>query len=327
MRFAAWPFLLLLLLLVPAWRRWLSANKPPLLKYSVAVPKDIIRKDPQIFLLALKMAAVAALIVALARPQASYRDSIRSSLGIDIMLVMDVSASMNAIDMDEQDRFTVAKATIESFIKGRSEDRIGLILFSGEPITAAPLTLDYDLVLKAVSSAASGILKDGTGIGDGLALAVTRLKDSLAKSKVVVLLTDGDNNVGQVDPATAGDLAAGFGIKAYTIAIGKEGRVKIPIKTKSLFGADTVTYAVQDNALNTELLQHISKVTGGNFYRVQDPKTLDQVFKEIDSLERNKVEINEKVRYEERFYWPLSLAVLLLFLEKLLRGLVYRGAS
>jgi Ca-activated chloride channel family protein len=283
-------------------------------------------RNPQTYLAALRLAALALIFVALARPQASFRQTERTVSGIDIMMVMDVSASMNIEDLADRSRFEVAKDTMESFIKGRENDRIGFLIFSGEPLTLAPPTLDYGLVMRSLRDARIGVLKDGTGIGDGLSLAVNRLRNSTAKSRVIILLTDGDNNVGQVDPATAGDLAAGYSIRVYTIAIGREGRVKLPIRTQGAFGNVTTSYQYFDNALNPELLQRIAAMTRGKFYRVTDESTLNSVFKEIDELEKTDVKTNERVRYEERFRLPLMLGMLLLALEFVLARTIWRFA-
>lgn len=293
-------------------------NRPARVVFPLRIPAIAGVRNPLKALFLLKYLAYAVLVFTLARPQASYRQTERSVAGIDIVLVMDVSASMNIEDLDERPRFDVAKEVMENFVKGRQNDRIGLVIFSGEPLTMAPLTLDYGLVLKGIQDSRSGILKDGTAIGDGLSLAVNRLRDSKAKSRVVILLTDGDNNVGQVDPATAGDLAAGYGIRVYTIAIGREGRVRMPIRRQGPFGNVITTYQWFENALNPELLQHISKITDGKFYRVQDPETLDRVYKEIDQLERSEVKSSERVRYEEQFQRPLKLGVFLVMFEKFL---------
>jgi len=215
---------------------------------------------------------------------------------------------------------------MESFIKGRENDRIGFLIFSGEPLTLAPPTLDYGLVLRSLRDAKIGILKDGTGIGDGLTLAVNRLRTSTAKSRVIILLTDGDNNVGQIDPATAGELAAGYGIRVYTIAIGREGRVKLPIKTQGIFGNPITTYQYFDNALNPELLKKIALLTEGKFFRVTDESALNSVFREIDGMEKVETKSKESVRYEERFQAPLLLGLGLLLLEAILARTVWRFA-
>ena len=212
----------------------------------------------------------------------------------------------------------IAKDTIEQFVKGRQNDRIGFVMFSGEAVTLAPPTLDYGLVFKQIHEAGTGKLKDGTAIGDGLALAVSHLRNSKAKSRVIVLLTDGENNVGQIDPLTAGELAKGYGIRVYTVAIGREGRVKLPIRQMGPFGKTITTYQWFDNQLNTELLQEISKLTGAKSYRVTEEGSLHSVFSEIDHLERTEIKSREHVRYEEAFAKPLTYGAVVLGLEQFL---------
>jgi Ca-activated chloride channel family protein len=318
MRLSAWPFLLLLLLIPLLHRWWMRRNRPAKVAFPLAIPKNIATANPLRLLLAIKYVGLALCVFALARPQNSYKQTERTVSGIDIMLVLDVSASMNIEDLAERSRIDIAKDMMEGFVKGRQNDRIGFVMFSGEPLTMAPPTLDYGLVLKAIGDASIGVLKDGTAIGDGLALAVGHLRESKAKSRIVVLLTDGDNNLGQVDPATAGELAAGYGIRVYTIAIGREGRVKMPIRHKGVFGNTVTTYQWFDNALNPELLQHISQITNAKHYRVTDAGTLEKVFSEIDQLEKTEVKSKENVRYEEAFQKPLKLGVFALAAEQIL---------
>lgn len=327
MRFAFLPALALLLLVPLLLRRWRRANKPARVRYSLAVPALARSLDPEKILLPLRILAYILMVVALARPQSSYSVHERNVSGIDIMMVMDVSASMNIEDLDDRPRFDLAKETMENFIRGRTDDRIGFMVFSGEPLTLVPPTLDYGLVLKALREAQSGVLKDGTAIGDGLSLAVNRMRTSRAKSRVIILLTDGDNNVGQVDPGTAGELAAGYGIRVYTIAIGREGRVRLPIRQKGIFGNTVTTYQMFENALNPELLEEIARITNGKFFRVTEDGALARVFSEIDRLEKSDVKANEKVRYEEKFMLPLQLALLLLLLEQLLGRLWWRQVT
>ncbi len=321
MRFANWPFLFLLLLIPIFHRWWMKRNKQARVSFSIPIPAAIAQKNPLKILLFLKYLGLGLFIIALARPQSSYTRLERSVSGIDIMMLLDVSASMNIEDLAERSRIDVAKDTMENFIRGRQNDRIGFVMFSGEPLTMAPPTLDYGLLMRALREARIGVLKDGTGIGDGLALTLSHLRNSKAKSRVVILLTDGDNNVGKVDPATAGELAVGYGVKVYTIAIGREGRVKMPIRHQGLFGNTVTSYQWFDNALNPELLQKIAKMTGGKFYRVTDEGALGAVFKEIDHLEKSEVKAKENVKYNDRFQWPLRLGLVVLMIEMI----VHRG--
>jgi Ca-activated chloride channel family protein len=320
MRFADWGFLFLLLLIpiLHAW--WMKRNKPARVTYSLPIPAAASKVNPLKMILGLKYIGLAFLIVALARPQSSYKQSQRAVNGIDILMTLDFSASMNIEDLADRSRMELAKDMMENFIKGRQNDRIGFVAFSGEAMTLAPPTLDYGMILQQLKNFEIGILKDGTAIGDGLALAVSHLRNSKAKSRVIVLLTDGDNNLGQIDPATAGELAKGYGIRVYTIAIGKEGRVKMPIKSRTPFGNVITTYQWFDNALNPELLQQIAKNTGGRFYRVTDESALENVFHEIDSLEKTEIKTVENIKYNELFEQPLKVGMLLLalglFLER-----------
>jgi Ca-activated chloride channel family protein len=318
MRLKDWAFLFILALIPIFHRYWMNRGKPAKVSFSLPVPAALARKNPARLLLLLKYFAFALMIIALARPQSSYKQTDRTVNGVDIMLLLDVSASMDIEDLGERSRINIARDMMQQFVKGRTNDRIGFVMFSGEPLTMAPPTLDYGLVLKGIQDARIGVLRDGTAIGDGLALAVGHLRDSKAKSKVIVLLTDGDNNLGQVDPATAGELAAGYGIRVYTIAIGKEGRVKMPIKHQGVFGNTITTYQYFDNALNPELLQIIAKTSNGKFYRVTDENTLASVFKEIDQLEKSEVKSHEKIKYDEAFENPLKFGVFLLIAEEIL---------
>lgn len=265
--------------------------------------------------------AGALLIFALARPQTSYQKVKKSVEGIDIMLVLDLSASMRIEDFRDQNRLEVAKPIIHDFVMGRVSDRVSFETFSGEAVTLVPPTLDHALLLQALQNVDIGDLKDGTAIGDALATAVGRLKESTAKSRVIILLTDGDSNVGAVDPLTAGELAKGYGIRVYSIAIGKEGRVAMPFIQRDIFGRQVKTYQYYDSSINPELLKKISSMTGAKFYRVQDDEnTLRNVFKEIDKLEKQKIETNEQVKYDEKFMSFVQIAFFMLILGFLARN-------
>lgn len=317
-KFANWPILFLLLIFPLLHRFWMRQNRSPRILFSLPIPEKVGRKSRLPFILVFKYIGLALIFFALARPQSNFRQTTRTVSGVDIMMVMDISASMNIEDLGDRSRLLIAKETMETFIKGRQNDRIGFIGFSGEALTLAPRTLDYPLVLRSLREVQIGDLKDGTAIGDGLSLAVSHLRNSTAKSKVIILLTDGDNNIGQVDPGTAGELAHGYGIRVYTIAIGREGRVKLPIRQKTPFGGVVTNYQWFENALNPELLRQIAQVTGGRFYRVTDETALSSVFKEVDQLEKSEVKSTERVIFDEQFQRPLSLGLLFLVAEQLL---------
>lgn len=318
MRFANAEWLLLLLLLPLFFKWWLQRNRPPKVTLPLPLDPKVASKNPTIFLLLVKCLSLVFFILALARPQASFHQTERSVNGVDIILLLDVSMSMNIEDLGQLSRLETAKAVMDNFIKGRKNDRIGLVAFSGEPLTLAPPTLDYGLVLSALENARVGVLRDGTAIGDGLSLSVAHLRNSKAKSRTIILLTDGENNVGQVDPLTAGELAAGYEIRVYTIAVGREGRQRLPIKTQGPFGNAITTYQWFDNALNPELLQKISERTKAKFYRVTDESALQSVFNEIDRMEKTEIKTQEKIRYEERFQIPLKLGMVLFLIQQVL---------
>jgi Ca-activated chloride channel family protein len=270
----------------------------------------------------------ALLIIALARPQMSFQKTKRNVEGIDIMMVLDLSASMRIEDFRNMNRVDTAKMIMRDFILGRATDKVGYEAFSGEAVTLVPPTLDHSLVLQALKNIEIGDLRDGTAIGDALATAVGRLKESTAKSRVIILVTDGDSNVGQVDPLTGGELAKGFGIRVYSVAIGREGRVAMPFVQKDLFGREVKTYQYYDNSINPELLKKISELTGGKFYRVEDdPKIFRAVFQDIDKLERYKIETTEQVKYEERFmpyvWFAFFVFLIAFFLQNAPRWRVY----
>jgi Ca-activated chloride channel family protein len=270
--------------------------------------------------------ALSFFVLALLRPQTSQKITQRNVEGIDILMVLDLSASMNVEDFENSNRIDVAKKIMKEFISGRASDKIGLEVFSGEVVTLVPPTLDYDLVISALENAEIGMLKDGTAIGDAIATGVARLKESTTKSRIMILLTDGDSNVGQVDPLTAGELAKGYGIKIYSIAIGREGRVAMPFIQKNIFGQKVKTYQYFDSSINPELLMKISSMTNGKFYRVYgDEKVLRKVFQDIDQLERTKIEVKEQVRFNEHYQEYMKIGFILLLLTLILKQTILRA--
>ncbi len=321
------PWVLFLLFLIPIFFYfWNKTSKQPVIRIPLSVGSNLKTKISTSWISsAFKSLAIAFFIIALARPQSVSKYQDRKESGIDIVMVLDISLSMLIQDMGENSRMDIAKETFKSFIEGRNNDRIGFVIFSGEPLTLAPPTLDYGLLLSQVNTAKPGShgLRDGTAIGDGMALAINRLKKSTAKSRVIILLTDGDNNVGRIDPITSGDLALGYGIRVYSIAIGTEGRVRQPFPQQTPMGV-VYQYAWVENRLNPSLLKQISEKTNGKFYRVTDEKALQEVFKNIDKLEKSEVITKDKVRYQEEFTRPLFFGILLLLIEKLLALLVWR---
>ncbi len=319
------PKLLWLLLLVPlaiAWYVLRHKKQEASVSFSdtsgfVKLPKSW-RAYMRHLLFALKMAALALLIVALARPQSSSTNSTSNIEGIDIVMAMDVSGSMLARDL-KPDRLTAAKNVASDFVKDRPGDRMGLVIFSGESFTQVPLTTDHGVMLNMLAEMKNGLIDDGTAIGDGLATAISRLKDSEAISKVVILLTDGLNNAGSVDPYTAGEMAKLYGIRVYTIGVGSYGTAPYPVQTP--FGTQIQQMKVE---IDEKLLASIAGMTGGKYFRATSNQKLDEVYQEIDKLERSKIEVTEFRRLHEEFYPLAAWALALLLLEFLLRKTVFR---
>ena len=262
-------------------------------------------------LLVLRLLAIALLCVAMARPQ--YGEAIEdiTTNGIDIVLALDISSSMKTMDFKPKNRLFVAKQVIENFILGRKSDRIGLVVFSGKSFTQCPLTLDYGIVVQFLRRTDFGMVEDGTAIGTGLMNAANRLRQSGAKSKIIVLLTDGANNSGEVDPIMAAKAAKALGIKVYTIGVGKEGDQPMEIDDP-MFGKRIVSVKTD---VDEPTLKSIANVTGGNFYRARDAKALAEIYQTIDKLEKTEIKTNSYYRYHELFRNLLILALLLLFLE------------
>jgi Ca-activated chloride channel homolog len=302
---------------------WVEKKKRAVLRFSAA--SQLIKQGRGIrpyfvwLLPALRVTAFACAVVAVARPQerdARVRDL--SVEGIDIMLAFDVSQSMEAADFKPNNRLFVAKEVLNEFISSRTNDRLGLVVFSGEAYTQAPLTLDYGVLKEVVKQLRTGVIEQGTAIGDALATSVNRLRDSEAKSRVVVLITDGDNNAGSVSPIDAAEAAKALRIPVYTILVGKGGKVPFPGGT-NIFGQPV--WQEVDIPINPELLQKISSMTGGEYFRATDRESLSQGLQSIlDSLERSKImEGGAAANYRELFHPFLLLAAALLALEFFLR--------
>ena len=268
---------------------------------------------------ALRAAAFALLVVALARPQDVEQNVRTNTEGIDIMLAIDVSGSMLARDF-KPDRITAAKEVAGSFIADRYGDRIGLVAFAGEAFTQSPLTTDQSTLQTLLARIRSGLIEDGTAIGNGLATAINRLRESDAKSKVIILLTDGVNNQGQIAPMTAAEIAKAQGIRVYTIGVGTEGMAPYP--AIDMFG--NLTFVNQKVEIDEKVLKAISDMTGGRYFRATDKEKLKAVYDEINQLEKSKIEVMKHISYHELFLtWALA-ALGLLFTEFLLSNLVLK---
>ena len=271
---------------------------------------------------ALRLAAIALLAFALARPQGGTRTREVTSEGVDIILTLDISTSMKGEDFQPRNRLEEAKAQAAEFIAKRENDRIGLVPFAGQAFTQCPLTLDHGLLDQFLGQVKMGVVEDGTAIGSALATATNRLRESSAKSKVIVLLTDGDNNAGSVDPLTAARAAAAMGIKIYTIGVGKDGRVPYPVDDM-LFGK---RYQWVVSNLDETVLREIASLTRGRYFRAESNEALARIYAEIDKLERTEVSSVERVDYHEAGLRFLLPAVLLLLLEFLLAHTLLRSA-
>ncbi|MBK7480261.1 MAG: VWA domain-containing protein [Bacteroidales bacterium] len=264
------------------------------------------------------MVTVSLLIIVLARPQSTDRFQDVSTEGIDIILALDISGSMLARDF-KPNRLEASKNVATEFISGRPYDRIGLVVFSGETFTQCPLTTDHAVLINLMREIESGMIEDGTAIGMGLANAVTRIKDSEAKSKVIILLTDGVNNRGEIAPATAAGIAKTFGIRVYTIGVGSMGMAPYPVQTP--FGTQYQNMPVE---IDEEILKEIAGSTGGRYFRATDNNKLVEVYSEIDKLEKSKIDVRQFTRKQEE-YLPLAIiAFIFLTLEMLLRYTILR---
>lgn len=267
-----------------------------------------------------RILAIGLLIVALARPQSTSSRQDVSIEGIDIVMALDVSGSMLAMDL-KPDRLEAAKEVASEFISGRPNDRFGLVIFSGEAFTQVPLTTDHTVVKNLFKEVKSGMIEDGTAIGDGLATAVNRLKDSKAVSKVIILLTDGVNNMGSIDPLSAAEIAKMYGIRIYTIGVGTEGTAPYPVQTP--FGVQTQYVEVK---IDEALLQKVAEMTDGRYFRATSTGKLREIYKEIDKLEKSKIDVTEFKKKKEEFFPLALLAFALITLEILLRNTVFRTA-
>ena len=312
----AYPWVLWLLLLIPLlafvyWRRrTLMVTE---VTFSSVQPFDHIpgalREKLRNIPVGLRLLALALFIVALARPQSvSNRENV-STEGIDIVLLIDISGSMLAEDFTPN-RMQAAKQVADEFIDGRASDRIGLVIFSAESFTQCPLTTDYPVLKTLLKEVKNGMIADGTAIGLALANGVNRLKDSKAKSRVMILLTDGVNNRGEIDPITAAKIAATYGIRVYTVGVGAQGEAPYPVETP--FGIQRRLIPVD---LDEKTLTAVADMTGGKYYRATDNKKLKAIYKEIDQLERTRIEVTAYKRYSEKFYNWLLLGLVALFFE------------
>ncbi len=266
----------------------------------------------------LRILAIVFIVTALARPQTMYEEQNAEGEGVDIVLCIDVSGSMTAQDL-QPNRLEAAKNVAIDFVNKRLTDRIAVVIFSGESFTQCPLTTDHRVLISAIENIRNGLLEDGTAIGSGLGTSVDRLRESKSKSKVVILLTDGENNGGLIDPETAKEIAKAFQVKVYTIGVGTDGYAPQPVNTPM-----GVIMQQGKVSIDEKLLKEIASETGGKYFRAKDNEGLAGIYTEINSLEKSKVEISTRTRYTEKYFPFVIAALALLFLEMLLKFTVFR---
>jgi len=321
----AYPQILFLLLLVPLLAGWyISRGNSRLASMKVSSLQSFQntsswKRSIRHAGIILRLLALSSLIVAMARPRSAYEMKKTEGEGIDVVLCIDVSGSMLAQDLSPN-RLEAAKQVAAEFVRFRPTDRIGLVIFAGESFTQCPITTDHDMLVSQIYGIRSGFMQDGTAIGAGLATSADRLRSGTARSKVVVLLTDGENNGGLIDPRTAKEITRTLGIRVYTIGVGTEGYAPTPVQTP---GGGVIMQQEKVN-IDEKLLTEIAKETGGRYFRARDNASLKQIYADIDQLEKTKIEIQTTTRYTEKFR-PLVLAALLfILLELLLRFTVFR---
>lgn len=318
-------YLLFLLLLVPAIVWYVLRNRyyTAEIRFSSTKAFEGMKKSPVVYLrhlpFILGMLASALLIVAIARPQKTDNWSNKTTEGIDIVMAVDISGSMLAEDL-KPNRLDAAKQVGVNFIGSRPNDNIGLVVFAGESFTQCPLTVNHAELINLLQGVQFGMIEDGTAIGSGLATAINRIKDSKAKSKVVILLTDGTNNMGEIAPVTAGEIAKTFGIRVYTIGVGTRGKAPYPFRTP--YG---IQYQDIDVDIDEPTLMQIAELTGGRYFRATDTKGLQAVYDEIDALEKTKIDVKEFSSKEELYHLFALAAFICLLCDVVLRNTVLRS--
>ena len=314
--------LYLLLLLVPMAAWYIFRNRKNTASIQVSTVASVLKAPRTIkhyirhLVFILQLAAIAMAVIVIARPQSSSNWENVTTEGIDIVVALDISSSMLAKDFSP-DRLEAAKNVAMEFISGRQYDRMGLVVFSGEAFTQCPLTTDRAVLLNLFKDIKSGLIEDGTAIGNGLATAVARLKDSKAISRVVILLTDGENNRGEVAPVTAAEIAKTYGIRVYTIGVGTIGTAPYPFQTP--YGIQMRDVEVK---IDESTLQKIAQITDGKYFRATNNNKLVEIYKEIDKMEKSKIEVKEFSKKAEEFM-PFALAGIILFLSGILLKLLF----
>ena len=296
----------------------LASKRTASVRYSdlslVKTGKKTMRQRLRPMLYVLRLITLAFLFIAMARPQSGSEKREIETEGIDIILALDVSSSMKAEDFKPRNRLFVAKEEIGKFIDRRTNDRIGLIVFAKNSVIQCPLTLDYGALKSFLEQVDFGQLEDGTAIGLALAESVNRLRESEAKSKVIILLTDGVNNQWEIDPLTAANIAKAMGVRVYTIGVGKPGNAMYPVQDP-IFGT---RYQYLPNEIDEETLMQIAERTGGMFFRARSERELENIYTDIDKMEKTKIKVNEYIQYEELFFGFLFVGCIFMLLEMLL---------
>jgi Ca-activated chloride channel homolog len=316
-------FLLVLVPLLVAWYWFRRKNSIPTVQVSGTEAFENTPRSIRHYLyhgmFLFRVIAISLLILAFARPQTSLKRQNVSIEGIDIVLGLDISGSMLAQDL-KPDRLEAAKNVSQDFFKGRPNDRIGLVVFAGEAFTQCPLTTDHKIIEDMLDDIKSGIIQDGTAIGDGLAIAINRLKESQAVSKVIILLTDGQNNAGSIAPLSAAEIAKIYGIRIYTIGVGTMGYAPYPVQTP--FGTQ---YQNMEVKIDEDLLKKVANMTDGKYFRATDNTKLKEVYQEIDQLEKSKIDVTEFRKKHEEFLSLAIFALILLALETFARLTLFRS--
>lgn len=294
----AWRFL--------KWRKHLRFTFPSFFIFE----KMGLDKPPRISYIPwiLRIAVILLLVIVIARPRAAFQEKEVHTEGVDIIIALDISSSMLAEDFKPKNRIVAAKEVAKEFISGRQSDRIGLVVFSGESYTQCPLTLDYDMLKEFMDKVEVGAIEDGTAIGMAIANSLNRLRESKSKSKIIILLTDGQNNRGEIDPITAAQAAVPLNVRIYAIGVGTQGVAPYPVRTP--FG---IRYQNMEVKIDEELLREIARITDGKYFRATDENKLRDIYKTIDKMEKTKIEVKEYHSYSE-LYFPYAMAALILLL-------------
>ena len=308
------PEALALLLILPIWWLWRRKRSEDAIVFSRT---EVLARGPKAgrgiarFIFILRNVVIASVIVALARPRSGAHVENISSSGINIVLSLDLSSSMLAQDFQPNNRLEVAKARAKQFVRARESDRIGVVAFAGEALTQVPLTTDQPVILQSIDNLQAGQLEDGTALGLGIATAANRLRDAPGKSRVMIVVTDGVNNRGDIDPLSAAKAAAVYGIRIYGIGVGTEGVAPVPVG-RDVFG---LRFENQPVKIDEALLRQVASLTGGRYFRARDGAALGQIYAQIDRLERAPVETRTRVSYTELYRIALGLALAALLLE------------